>query len=588
MATRLEPRRSRVLTLAVAGLVLFGWMAAAQATPAMAAPTPSPSPTFVAGKHVYDEEGVLPARSAQLAEKLATRIEAAGGGRTVVYMARDYSKLPPEAELVSSWSIDGMLLRGSSDLSGQLTMGKRLKSRLGGRAAAVDTSAGMQTTESWILSSLARVDAILSGKHVFEGTGILDAAGLADAEKAAEDLGQSLGVPVYVDISLGGDDPETASFFNWAHLMSVFSDSIVVGLSVSDTRVAGHLNVPTDLWGKYDVAKPWDISSFNSQTAVGGDVQAALLADIRAIHPKSAIENFINSDAGSFILTLAIIALCFVLAIFGGPFLVRRMAGVSAPIKDGLPTTATITSVAETGMTVTMPSVGPDAPDYKLGLNVVPPGGGEPYPVEVKAIVPRIFVPMILPGAQIAVQVDPGNPKHVVPDWQRTGSGEAAGAGTVQVASDMAGALALGRAGGTISMDGVNVGFDKDGRPVSGLDAVVGAVRGGTMHQEYGSAATLLATGTHGTAVVTSAQPLGKRVRDIKPNEDPSKLDDPLWLFTLEVTLPGRTPYPAMFGHRVPLAKVAEIGPGTKLAVAVDEAQPTAEVAIDWDRSPLP
>jgi hypothetical protein len=52
--------------------------------------------------------------------------------------------------------------------------------------------------------------------------------------------------------------------------------------------------------------------------------------------------------------------------------------------------------------------------------------------------------------------------------------------------------------------------------------------------------------------------------------------------------LPGQPEFPAVFGHRVPAAKAGDIGPGTKLAVAVDEADKNQEVAIHWDRSPLP
>jgi hypothetical protein len=134
---------------------------------------------------------------------------------------------------------------------------------------------------------------------------------------------------------------------------------------------------------------------------------------------------------------------------------------------------------------------------------------------------------------------------------------------------------------------GVTVRFDAQGNPVSGVNDMVGAVRGGTMPTIKGKAATILATGTHGTAVVTTAQPLGKTVRDIDPSADPSRLNDPVWLFTVEVSLAGLKPFPAMFGHRVPLAKVAQIAPGVQLSVAVDESNPSQEVAIDWDRSPI-
>jgi hypothetical protein len=36
--------------------------------------------------------------------------------------------------------------------------------------------------------------------------------------------------------------------------------------------------------------------------------------------------------------------------------------------------------------------------------------------------IPRIYVPMMLPGARIGVLVDPANPDHVVPDWSRVNS----------------------------------------------------------------------------------------------------------------------------------------------------------------------
>ncbi len=134
---------------------------------------------------------------------------------------------------------------------------------------------------------------------------------------------------------------------------------------------------------------------------------------------------------------------------------------------------------------------------------------------------------------------------------------------------------------------GVTVTFDTQGNPISGVNDMVGAVRSGAMPVIKGKAATILATGTHGTAVVTTAQPLGKTVRDYDPNADPSRLNDPMWIFTVEVSLAGRSAFPAMFGHRVPLAKVAQIAPGIKLAVAVDESNPSQDVAIDWDKSPL-
>jgi hypothetical protein len=210
--------------------------------------------------------------------------------------------------------------------------------------------------------------------------------------------------------------------------------------------------------------------------------------------------------------------------------LMRKMMGTVGPIKNGVPSDALIESIAETGMTMTSPSVGPDAPVYKLGLRVTPIGGaGDPYLVEIKETIPRIFVPMVLPGARIGVLIDPTDPMKVGPDFSRFG---------------------------------FNMNFDASGQPsMADVSAVASGVVSGQVKTIKGSADRLLATATHGTAIVTTAMPLGKTVRDINPAADPSRLNDPVWLFTLEVTVAGEAPFPAVFGHRVPLAKVAAVAP---------------------------
>jgi hypothetical protein len=262
----------------------------------------------------------------------------------------------------------------------------------------------------------------------------------------------------------------------------------------------------------------------------------------------------------------------------------RKFSGVTGGIRNGIPASAVIQSVSETGMTISSPSIGPEAAVYKLGLLVTPPGGGEPYQVEETHAIPRVFMPMTIPGARIGVLVDPADPMKVVPDWGRFNNpdGVAGAAGPIAAESG-----AMMTAGGVMDTAGVAVTFDAQGNPISGLGAMVGAIQSGQMPTIKGKAATILATGTHGTAVITSAQPLGKKVRDLDPSAEPARLDDPIWLFTVEVSLAGRAPFTAMFGHRVPAAKVSDVAPGVKLAVAVDESNPSAEVAIDWDRSPL-
>ena len=257
-------------------------------------------------------------------------------------------------------------------------------------------------------------------------------------------------------------------------------------------------------------------------------------------------------------------------------FLVRKVTGIEGPIKNGVPSDAMIEGISDTGTTISSPTYGPEAPVYQLTLQVTPIGGaGAPYQTVVKTAVPRLYIPMVLPGARSGVLIDPMNPAKVSADFSRIGpSMQAPAAGGVTMTPSGPG--------------GFGMNFAASGQPGAGeVAAVATGVRDGSVKQIPGSADQLLATGAHGTAVVTTAMPLGKTVRDINPAAEPSRLNDPVWIFTVEETLPGQAPFPAVFGHRIPLAKLAYIAPGVKLAVAVNEANKNQEVAIDWDKSPV-
>jgi len=302
--------------------------------------------------------------------------------------------------------------------------------------------------------------------------------------------------------------------------------------------------------------------------------------------------------------TLAIIGLTVGLPLVIMVWALAQMRGDTAKIKNGIPADATVESIAETGTTISSPSVGPDAPVYSFGLLVTPPAGGAPYRTEMKHAVPRLYVPMVLPGMRLGIKVDPKNPMRVVPDWDRlnapaldgsaagaaSGSGSGAtGARTVTMTFDGApGGNLAAAAAGSVPGAAPTLTFDADGTPAEGgVESLVGAVRSGSVPTIRGSAATILATGTHGTAVITTTMPLGKTAGQVNPAIDLSQANDPIWVFTVEVSLAGQTPFPAVFGHRVPPAKVAALAPGVKLSVAVDPQNPYQDVAIDWERSPL-
>lgn len=264
---------------------------------------------------------------------------------------------------------------------------------------------------------------------------------------------------------------------------------------------------------------------------------------------------------------VAIVAVSVAIPLVVVFFAVRSMRRATGRIRNAVAGSAVVQSIAETGTTITTPSIGPDAPVYRIGLVVSPPAGS-PYPVETTQAVPRIHVPFFRPGMAVPVDIDPKDPEVVKVSWERLGGGGLPGV--------------TGVAGGE---GGPNLRF-VDNRPVDGVDDVMQAVRSGSIPTHKASAAALLATGTRGTAEVTTAMPLGKRARDVFPDIDPSMADDPLWLFTVAVQVPGEASFPAVFGHRVPVARVSAVGPGMIVPVAVNLADRNNQVAIDWDALP--
>jgi hypothetical protein len=556
--------------LAALGLSLLGFLAIglAGARPAIGAdPTISP---FEQGRHVYDYGKVLSTLSATTAEALAAHIDAAGAGRVAVYTVPEEVTMPASAAIAQDWNVDGLLLTARGTY-GQLKLGSALTAKLSANQLKFingNSSPGQATTESWFLSTLARIDAFVSGTHVFDGTGILDAGGKQQAETAAKNLGSAIGANVYVDIAIGSDDPSTMAFFNGAGMSSDFGNTLVIALAASNGQIGGYIDYSSGLSDSYTTGAPWRSNTLSNETAPNGDVQAALLSAIDAVQKPPLI----SSDMIIVIVFVVIVVLFSITApLLWGPWLIRKLAGITGPIKNGLPGDAIIESIADTGTTVSMPGVGPNAPDYKFVLQVTPAGGGAPYQVETKALVPRLFIPMTVPGARIGVLIDPANPQKVSLDFSRIG-------GPGAEAADV----------GSTPPGGFSMAFDASGQPsATDVATLAGGVRSGSVKQIKGSAAQLLATGTHGTAVITTAMPLGKTVRDIDPTASPDRLNDPMWLFTVEVSLAGQAPFPAVFGHRAPLAKLASVAPGVKLAVAVDESDKNNEVAIDWDRSPL-
>jgi hypothetical protein len=99
------------------------------------------------------------------------------------------------------------------------------------------------------------------------------------------------------------------------------------------------------------------------------------------------------------------------------------------------------------------------------------------------------------------------------------------------------------------------------------------------------SAAELLASGQRMTAVLREFSPSGKTVGDLDPAlPDPN---DPVYVIKSELPIDGSNPIETVFMNRVPEAKVASLRLGAHLNVAVNPANPSHEVTIDWANSPV-
>jgi hypothetical protein len=225
------------------------------------------------------------------------------------------------------------------------------------------------------------------------------------------------------------------------------------------------------------------------------------------------------------------------MGLFGAGKRKRRLqeAGVNAP--------AQILDVRDTGVTVN------NNPRVKLTMSVTPSDGSAPFQVTMKHLVSRVAVPRA--GDAFMVRYDPEDHDNFA----------------------IVGAADAPAPAAPANLDAVSAG-DIATAASSNLGQV-----------QRGSAAQLLASGQRMTAVLREFSPTGKTVGDSNPGaENPS---DPVYVFKMELPITGSTPLEAVCLNRVPTGKVDQLGLGRQLNVAVNPANPTREVAIDWETSPV-
>ena len=228
------------------------------------------------------------------------------------------------------------------------------------------------------------------------------------------------------------------------------------------------------------------------------------------------------------------------MSLFGGKKRRQRLeeAGVDAQ--------ALLVSVQDTGVTVN------NNPRVKLTLQVTAADGTGQFQVETKKTVSRVAIPRA--GETYAIRYDPDDHDNF----------------------ELVGAVDTGApGGGQETLDSASAG-----------DIAAAVQATGAAGVQRGSAAELLASGQRMTAILREFSPTGRTVGDTNPAApDPQ---DPVYVIKADLVIDGASPMEAVFMHRVPQASVPTLRLGAHLNVAVNPANPTREVAIDWANSPVP
>ena len=230
------------------------------------------------------------------------------------------------------------------------------------------------------------------------------------------------------------------------------------------------------------------------------------------------------------------------MGLFGGKKRQQRLdeAGVNAQ--------AVLVSFVEVGQQNFTPLV-------DLRLRITPADGGGAFEVVDRRQVEFSQIGKLAPGDVFSVRYDPEDHSN----------------------------LEVGEKISSATADGGGQGSSLDSASAGEIAAAVQAA-GGDVGQRR-SAADLLATGQRMRAVLREFSPSGQTVGDLNPAlPDPS---DPVYVFKVELPIDGSSPIEAVFMNRVPEAKVASLRLGAPLNVAVNPADPTRQVTVDWAISPV-
>lgn len=323
------------------------------------------------------------------------------------------------------------------------------------------------------------------------------------------------------------------------------------------------------------------------------------------------------------------------LAFVGGLFGVMGLAFIAVDVwrfrgelrkvrlrASGVKGTAKVVDVRDTGVTVN------NNPMVNFDLEVTLPGQS-PFRTHKRAVISRLSVGALMPGATIPVLADPNRPKDIVLDWEAGVSGPSAtdatapsfnawfpqgaafagmgGAVNAQLLRSVSEALARAAdraergSGGGVQTPGavqtpggvtiVNGGttMTVNGQPVP-VDQVPEALAGlpGILAAESPEMPSVPSIGVSGplepiTPPAGDDALPGRISLDTITDTGVDVGGDRLYTFDLTVSIAGRAPYQVKHAAVVPKALVVRLIRGASFPARIDPSQPN-QLAIAWDR----
>ncbi len=257
------------------------------------------------------------------------------------------------------------------------------------------------------------------------------------------------------------------------------------------------------------------------------------------------------------IILSTVVPIAITIVIMVGVFKKAGAASGGKILQTGRPGTAQITGLQQGNMVVNMTNY-----ECHIAMNITLPGEA-PYEAVITQLIPLVALARVQPGTIVAVKVDQtdrtkaaidfNSPVQAMPGAMAPGAGMGGGA-----AMASAGMVAAGVAAGIASAGPGNVPMGP-------------------------SAADLLASGQRVLGVLTSFADTGSTPRSMGATPSkPTYIDDPMYALTLTLHVPNMPMITAQVVQRVPRAQVANLRVGWELNCAVNPANPSQEVAVDW------